>query len=74
MVLGAIGIVLVFIGTYEFLKVVENLKGLFLIMAGMTIIVHYIYQLEGKVGVSTKTIWIKAAILIGIVLGIFYFY
>ncbi|RXJ04453.1 hypothetical protein DS745_03455 [Anaerobacillus alkaliphilus] len=74
MVLGAIGIILVFIGTFEFLKVVEILKGFFLIMVGMFILIRYIYQLEEKVGISRKTIWIKAVILIGIVFGFFYFY
>jgi hypothetical protein len=74
MVLGVIGIILVFIGTFEFLKVVEILKGFFLIMVGMIILVRYIYHLEEKVGISRKTIWFKALIIISIVLGIFYFY
>ncbi|MCT8137853.1 hypothetical protein H1D32_08850 [Anaerobacillus sp. CMMVII] len=73
MVLGSIGIILVFIGSFEFLKVVENLKVFFLIMIGMIILVQYIYQLEGKAGLSSKTIWIKSGILITCILGFFYF-
>lgn len=75
MVLGSIGIILIFIGIFEFLKVVEIFKALILIMLGLAILVRYIYHLEEKAGLSKKIITIKAVIIIIIVLSIFtYFY
>lgn len=74
MVLGTFGIILIFIGTFEFLKVLENFKALILIMLGLAVLVRYIYHLEEKAGLSKKMISIKAVIIIIIVLSIFTFF
>lgn len=73
MIFGSIGIILIALGIFEFLTIVESLAGYILTLLGFIIIVHYIYHLEKKAGISNKLIWIRAIILILILVSISYF-
>lgn len=73
MIIGSLGIILIFGGLLKFLEVVENSSGFILVILGLTITVHYIYHLEKKAGISEKMIWIRALFLILILGSVYYF-
>lgn len=73
MIVGTIGIILIFLGIFEFFTIVESTKGYILMFIGFVITVQYIYHLERKVGLSEKVIWVRAIILILILFIAFYF-
>ncbi|RXJ00231.1 hypothetical protein DS745_11905 [Anaerobacillus alkaliphilus] len=73
MAIGTVGIILVFLGLFEFVNLVEDIKGLILILVGLTIIIHYVYHLEKKAGISNKIIWVRAIILILVIYLVYYF-
>ncbi|MFS0824674.1 hypothetical protein [Bacillus sp. 1P02SD] len=71
MILGSIGIIFITLGIFEFLTIVESTVAYILTILGFVITVHYIYHLEKKAGISDKIIWIRAFILIIIVVSIY---
>ncbi len=72
MIVGSIGIILIALGIFEFLSIVESTTGYILTILGFMIIVHYIYHLEKKAGISDTIIWIRASILIIILASIYF--
>jgi hypothetical protein len=74
MIIGSVGIILIALGMFKFLTIVESSAGYILTLLGLTITVHYIYHLEKKAGISDKLIWIRAILLILILGGIYYFF
>ncbi|MDQ0429533.1 positive regulator of sigma E activity [Planomicrobium stackebrandtii] len=66
MIVAAIGMLLLAFGLLGYISLVESstTTNFLLTFAGFLILVHYIYHLEKKTGVSNKLIWIKSGLLI----------
>lgn len=66
MIIAAIGVLLLAFGLLEYITLVgsTSTSSFLLTFAGFLILVHYIYYLEKKTGVSNKVIWIKAGLLV----------
>lgn len=64
-IIGAIGMLLLVFGLLEYISLVgtTSTPSFLLTLAGFMILVHYIYYLEKKTGVSNKLIWIKSGFL-----------
>ncbi|MCH4825725.1 hypothetical protein [Planococcus halocryophilus] len=76
MVIAGVGIFLLAFGLLEYILFVGNVNtpGFFLTFIGFIILVHYIYYLEKKNGMSNKVIWIKSGMLILSLLTIGYLF
>ncbi|WP_211655589.1 hypothetical protein [Planococcus alpniumensis] len=63
--IGAIGMLLLTFGIFELVlnNIGMNPAEFLLPCAGLIILVHYIYYLERKAGISNKLIWIRALAL-----------
>ncbi|MGM0896626.1 MAG: hypothetical protein ACQEV0_01930 [Bacillota bacterium] len=72
--IGAIGMLLLTFGIFELLELIsiKTAPAFILIVSGLIILVHYIYHLEKKAGISNKLIWIRAIALIAIFAGAVY--
>ncbi len=64
-IIGAIGMLLLVFGLLEYISLVGSTStpSFLLTLAGFMILVHYIYYLEKKTGVSNKLIWMKSGFL-----------
>ena len=77
MLVAAIGMLLLVVGLLESISLVGSTStiGFLLIFTGFMILVHYIYYLEKKTGISNKVIWIKGVVLgLSIVIFTYTFY
>ncbi|MEZ0481414.1 hypothetical protein [Planococcus sp. SSTMD024] len=75
--IGAIGMLLLTFGIFQLVigNMDMNPAQFFLPCAGLIILVHYIYYLEKKAGISDKLIWIRAlAIIIVLAVGVYVAY
>lgn len=75
--IGAIGMLLLTFGIFQLVigNMGTNPAEFFLPCAGLIILIHYIYYLEKKVGISDKLIWIRAlAIMMVLALGAYLAY
>lgn len=75
--IGAIGMLLLTFGIFELVtgNVGTNPAEFFLPCAGLIILIHYIYYLEKKAGISDKLIWIRAlAIIVVLAVGAYMAY
>lgn len=75
--IGAIGMLLLTFGIFELVigNVDTDPAKFFLPCAGLIILVHYIYYLEKKAGISDKLIWIRAlAIIVVLAVGAYMAY
>lgn len=65
MIIASIGMVLLAFGLLEYLLLTGSAStpNFLLTFASFFILVHYIYHLEKKTGVSNKVIWIKSVAL-----------
>lgn len=63
--LGATGMLLLTFGIFQLVigNVGTNPADFFLPCAGLIILIHYIYYLEKKAGISDKLIWIRALVI-----------
>ncbi|MFA9559469.1 hypothetical protein ACERII_19345 [Evansella sp. AB-rgal1] len=75
LLLGSIGILLIALGMFELIAKVESTMPVLILTFfgfGFIAVVHYIYYLEKKAGISNKLIWIRAVFLILLLLGIYF--
>lgn len=75
--IGTIGMLLLTFGIFELVigNAGTNPAEFFLPCAGLIILVHYIYYLEKKAGISDKLIWIRAlAIIVVLAVGAYMAY
>ena len=65
MIIASIGMVILAFGLLEYLVLTGNASTshFLLTFASFFILVHYIYHLEKKTGVSNKVIWVKSVLL-----------
>ncbi|ANU12647.1 hypothetical protein BBI08_01825 [Planococcus halocryophilus] len=65
LIIGAIGMLLLVFGLLEYISFVGSTTtpSFLLTFAGFLILVHYIYYLEKKSGISNKVIWVKSGLL-----------
>ncbi len=66
MVMATIGMLMLAFGILEYMSLLGNVntKSFLLTFIGFIILVHYIYYLEKKNGVSNKVIWIRSGLLV----------
>lgn len=66
LIVASIGMVLLGFGLLEYLLLVGNpgTPNFLLTFASFFILVHYIYHLEKKTGVSSRVIWIKSLLVV----------
>ncbi|WP_096153288.1 hypothetical protein [Bacillus sp. FJAT-45066] len=65
MIVGSIGIILIFAGLFYHNSVEKGITSL-LIPIGIVITVNYMYFLEKRAGISNKVIWIQSLSMIGV--------
>lgn len=66
MIIAAAGMLLLVFGLLEYISLggSKSKASFLLTFAGFLILVHYIFHLEKKVGISDKVMWIKSGLLI----------
>ncbi|WP_422123570.1 hypothetical protein DHX103_01820 [Planococcus sp. X10-3] len=64
-IIGAMGMLVLVFGLLEYISLIGTTAtpSFLLTFAGFMILVHYIYYLEKKTGVSNKVIWVKSLFL-----------
>ena len=75
--IGALGMLLLTFGIFQLLigNMGANPSDFLLPCAGLIILIHYIYYLEKKAGISDKLIWIRAlAIMTVLAVGVYLAY
>ena len=74
MIVGSIGMLLLIFGILAFVADGGHGMGLPLIFLGFGLMMHYMYQLEKKTGISNKLVLMRSIILSVIILGFVYLY
>lgn len=76
MAFAAIGMLMLAFGILEYMSLLGNVntKSFLLTSIGFIILVHYIYYLEKKSGISDKVIWIRSGLLIMSLLALTIFF
>ncbi len=66
MAIAAIGMLMLAFGILEYMSLLGNVntKSFLLTSIGFIILVHYIYYLEKKSGISDKVIWIRSGLFV----------
>lgn len=64
-IIGAIGMLILVFGLLEYIYFIGGTANpsFLLTFGGFLILIHYIYYLEKKTGVSNKVLWIKSLVL-----------
>lgn len=72
MIISSLGMLLLLFGVIEALSRLNRIDATTFLLPffGFMILVHYIYHLEKKAGISNKWIWIRSVVLIATVVGV----
>ncbi|WP_033542865.1 hypothetical protein [Planococcus sp. CAU13] len=72
MILGMAGLLFATAGIFKLLTIVMDPMGYAMSVLGISFVIHYIYTLEKKNGVSEAFLWIRSFVMMGLLLVIYF--